>query len=154
MQENLEQTENHPEQEDPSELQPASGQESAFFRGTVSRVTFHSNETGFAVLRVEPDAGMQDTESMDQGLATVVGEIPSSLGVGSGIIARGRVVKSPYSDTHWENARADAGETADFIDVEFEDIRDPKQDAFVSHATLTSTTAIPRAPATRRRARR
>lgn len=55
-----------------------------------------------------------------------------------GIIARGRVAKAPYPDTHWDEARAAAGETTDFIDVEFEDIRDPARDAFVAIATLTS----------------
>ena len=31
-----------------------------------------------------------------------------------------------------------SGETADFIDLEFEDIRDPMKDAYIPHATLTS----------------
>jgi 5-methylcytosine-specific restriction protein B len=55
-----------------------------------------------------------------------------------GIIARGRVVREPYSDKHWDSDRAASGEEADFIDVEFDDIRDPKQDAYVAHTTLTS----------------
>lgn len=48
-----------------------------------------------------------------------------------GIIARGRVAKAPYPDTHWDEAKAQNGETTDFIEVEFEDIRDPALDAFV-----------------------
>jgi len=55
-----------------------------------------------------------------------------------GIIARGRVVREPYSDKHWDSDRAASGEEADFIDVEFDDIRDPRQDAYVAHSTLTS----------------
>lgn len=55
-----------------------------------------------------------------------------------GIIARGRVAKAAYSDLHWDKERAAAGETADFIDVEFEDIRDPRKDAYIPHAVLTS----------------
>ena len=55
-----------------------------------------------------------------------------------GLIARGRVVKAVYPDTHWDETRAAAGETTDFIDVEFDDIRDPTEDAFVPLATLTS----------------
>jgi 5-methylcytosine-specific restriction enzyme B len=55
-----------------------------------------------------------------------------------GIIARGRVAKAAYPDLHWDSERAAAGETADFIDVEFEDIRDPRKDAYIPHATLTS----------------
>lgn len=58
-----------------------------------------------------------------------------------GVIARGRVAKAPYPDTHWDKARAEAGETSDFIDVEFEDIRDPAQDAFVPLDMLTSKIA-------------
>lgn len=48
-----------------------------------------------------------------------------------GIIARGRVAKVPYTDAHWDATKAQNGETTDFIDVEFEDIRDPALDAFV-----------------------
>ena len=48
-----------------------------------------------------------------------------------GIIARGKVVKPPYIDAHWDEAKAQSGKTTYFIDVEFEDIRDPAQDAFV-----------------------
>ena len=55
-----------------------------------------------------------------------------------GIIARGRVAKAAYSDRHWDPQRAAADETTDFIDVEFKDIRDPRKDAYIPHATLTS----------------
>jgi 5-methylcytosine-specific restriction protein B len=55
-----------------------------------------------------------------------------------GVIARGKVAKAPYPDTHWDDVKAKAGETTDFITVEFEDIRDPAIDAFVSLETLTS----------------
>ena len=55
-----------------------------------------------------------------------------------GIIARGRVAKAAFSDIHWDKERAAAGETTDFIDVEFEDIRDPGKDAYIPHAVLTS----------------
>jgi 5-methylcytosine-specific restriction protein B len=54
-----------------------------------------------------------------------------------GVIARGRVVKAPYPGTHWDTKRAAAGETADYIDVEFDDIRDPTKDDFVPLTTLT-----------------
>ncbi len=60
-----------------------------------------------------------------------------------GIIARGRVAKAAYSDRHWDSERAASGETADFIDVEFEDIRDPMKDAYIPHATLTSKIRLP-----------
>lgn len=58
-----------------------------------------------------------------------------------GVMARGRVAKAPYSDTHWDEVKAQSGETTDFIDVEFEDIRDPALDAFVPLYTLTSKIA-------------
>lgn len=58
-----------------------------------------------------------------------------------GIIARGKVVKSPYIDAHWDEAKAQSGETTDFIDVEFEDIRDPALDAFVPVDLLASKIA-------------
>jgi len=58
-----------------------------------------------------------------------------------GIIARGKVVKAPYIDAHWDEAKAQSGETTDFIDVEFEDIRDPALDAFVPVALLASKIA-------------
>lgn len=58
-----------------------------------------------------------------------------------GVIARGRVAKAPYPDAHWDEAKAENGETTNFIDVEFEDIRDPALDAFVPLETLTSKIA-------------
>lgn len=58
-----------------------------------------------------------------------------------GIIARGKVVKPPYIDAHWDEAKAQSGKTTYFIDVEFEDIRDPAQDAFVPVDLLASKIA-------------
>lgn len=53
-----------------------------------------------------------------------------------GIIARGTAVSAPYSAKHYDEARAAAGEAHDVIDVEFDDIRDPLQDAFLTVSDL------------------
>jgi 5-methylcytosine-specific restriction protein B len=58
-----------------------------------------------------------------------------------GVIARGRVAKAVYPDAHWDEAKAHNGETTDFIDVEFEDIRDSAMDAFVPVELLASKIA-------------
>jgi 5-methylcytosine-specific restriction protein B len=41
------------------------------------------------------------------------------------------VLKAPYEAPHYEPARAQAGETASFIDVEFSGIRDAERDSIV-----------------------
>lgn len=49
-----------------------------------------------------------------------------------GIVAAGKVTRAPYEAAHWEQARADSGETTRFIDVAFEAVRDATVDAIVS----------------------
>ena len=47
------------------------------------------------------------------------------------MIARGTAQSAPYEAKHYDPTRAAAGETHDVIDVAFDDIRDPEQDAFL-----------------------
>jgi exodeoxyribonuclease V alpha subunit len=53
-----------------------------FLRGTIKRITFRSEETGFAVVRVEPEGNSKVVE-------TLVGKIPTFADEGSSFIARG-----------------------------------------------------------------
>ena len=48
-----------------------------------------------------------------------------------GIVAAGIVVRTSYEAPHWDRARADAGDTARFIDVEFDAVRDAERDEIV-----------------------
>jgi 5-methylcytosine-specific restriction protein B len=48
-----------------------------------------------------------------------------------GIVAHGTVLKAPYEAPHYDPAKAQAGETASFIDVEFSGIRDAERDPIV-----------------------
>jgi exodeoxyribonuclease V alpha subunit len=61
------------------------GQSNAFLRGTVSRVVFRSNDSGFSVLRVEPESEQLDSATS----VTLVGEVPQHFGSGTSFIARG-----------------------------------------------------------------
>ena len=64
------------------------GSDAEFLRGTVVRVTFRSEDSGFTVLKVEPDSDNQNFGAQLQ-TTTVVGEIPSDVGPGVSFIARG-----------------------------------------------------------------
>ena len=55
-----------------------------------------------------------------------------------GIVALGKVTRAPYEAEHWEQARADAGETTRFIDVAFDSVRDATTDEVVSLEDLQS----------------
>lgn len=45
-----------------------------------------------------------------------------------GIVAFGTVARTSYEAPHYEASRAEAGETSRFIDADFSDVRDPKED--------------------------
>jgi 5-methylcytosine-specific restriction enzyme B len=47
------------------------------------------------------------------------------------IFGRGRIIRAPYDAPHWDPARRDAGETAQFVDVAFDDLRDPHGDEVI-----------------------
>lgn len=49
-----------------------------------------------------------------------------------GVVAAGQVTRAPYEAEHWDQARADAGETTRFIDVAFDSVRDATTDQIVS----------------------
>ena len=53
-----------------------------------------------------------------------------------GIIARGTVLKPPYSRPHYDPAKAAEGKEQSAIDVEFTEIRDPARDAFLPTSEL------------------
>ena len=55
-----------------------------------------------------------------------------------GIVAVGKVTRAPYDAEHWEQARADAGETTRFIDVAFDSVRDATTDEIVTLEDLQS----------------
>lgn len=55
-----------------------------------------------------------------------------------GIVAVGKVTRAPYEAEHWEQARADAGETTRFVDVAFESVRDATTDEIVPLEELQS----------------
>lgn len=65
------------------------------FRGVISRVTFRADDTGFAVVKAEPESGMHDPEGPANGLSTVIGILPEGLGAGSNIIAQGSWTSHP-----------------------------------------------------------
>jgi 5-methylcytosine-specific restriction enzyme B len=48
-----------------------------------------------------------------------------------GIVAAGMVTRAPYEAPHWDTEKADAGETARFIDVDFDAVRNADQDSIV-----------------------
>jgi 5-methylcytosine-specific restriction enzyme B len=45
-----------------------------------------------------------------------------------GIVAAGKVTRASYEDTHWDRARAEAGERTRFINVAFDQVRDASID--------------------------
>ena len=55
-----------------------------------------------------------------------------------GIVAVGKVTRAPYEAEHWEQARADAGETTRFVDVAFDSVRDAAMDQIVPLEELQS----------------
>ncbi len=55
-----------------------------------------------------------------------------------GIVAVGKVTRAPYEAAHWEQTRADAGETTRFVDVAFDAVRDATVDAIVALDELQS----------------
>ncbi|WP_285540866.1 AAA family ATPase [Brucella sp. NBRC 12950] len=55
-----------------------------------------------------------------------------------GIVASGKVTRAPYEFEHWELERAEAGETAGFVDVAFDVVRDATTDPIVSLDNLQS----------------
>ena len=48
-----------------------------------------------------------------------------------GIVAVGTVTRAPYEAPHWDDDRAEAGDTARFVDVDFDSVRDAEQDRIV-----------------------
>jgi 5-methylcytosine-specific restriction enzyme B len=48
------------------------------------------------------------------------------------IFGRGHIVRAPYDGPHWDQARRDAGETAQFVDVVFDELRDPHGDQVIA----------------------
>ncbi len=53
-----------------------------------------------------------------------------------GVVATGTVVKAPFEGPHYDPARANAGEVASFIEVQFSGIRDAALDAILPRETL------------------
>jgi hypothetical protein len=53
-----------------------------------------------------------------------------------GIIARGVITQNPFEKAHYDPARAAKGETRQVVGINFDDIRDPDQDEFLSIQTL------------------
>ena len=53
-----------------------------------------------------------------------------------GIIAHGIITKNPFDAAHHDPARAANGEKSQFVGIDFNDIRDPTQDEFLSISTL------------------
>lgn len=67
----------------------------AFFRGTVVRVTYYNTDSGFGVLRAEPECGTRDPQNVTTVLTTVVGVFPPNISNGSYFIARGEWTTHP-----------------------------------------------------------
>jgi hypothetical protein len=61
-----------------------------------------------------------------------------------GVVAVGKVTRAPYEAEHWEQARADAGETTRFVDVAFDSVRDATTDEIVPLEELQSREPRPR----------
>jgi exodeoxyribonuclease V alpha subunit len=61
----------------------------SFFRGTVVRVTYYSEDSGFGVLKAEPEYGTRDPQNINTVLTTIVGVFPPTISSGSYFIARG-----------------------------------------------------------------
>jgi hypothetical protein len=52
------------------------------------------------------------------------------------VFGHGKVVRAPYEAPHWNDARRTAGENADFVDVVFDELRDPDGPEVVSVSKL------------------
>lgn len=61
-----------------------------------------------------------------------------------GIVAVGKITRAPYEAEHWEQVRADAGETTLFIDVAFDSVRDATSDRIVPLEDLSTSPEIGR----------
>ncbi|WP_258124303.1 hypothetical protein [Mesorhizobium onobrychidis] len=48
-----------------------------------------------------------------------------------GIVAFGTVTRAPYTGPHYDTGKAESGETTQFIDVGFTEVRDASKDAFL-----------------------
>ena len=57
-----------------------------------------------------------------------------------GIMASGNVVSEPYEAEHYDADRADAGETCQYVDIEFSEIRDVFKDPIIEMADLNTIT--------------
>ncbi len=55
-----------------------------------------------------------------------------------GVVAAGKITRAPYEAEHWEQSRADAGETTRFVDVAFDFVRDATTDEIVPLEQLQS----------------
>lgn len=55
-----------------------------------------------------------------------------------GVVAFGKVTRAPYEAEHWQQARADAGETTRFVDVAFDSVRDATTDQVIPLEELQS----------------
>ena len=75
-------------------------------------------------------SSLQPTEG-DQAFLVKVGDPPR------GIVAAGTIVRAPYEAPHYDAIKAQAGQMASFVDVEFREVRDAAQDAIVTTDTLT-----------------
>ena len=64
-------------------------QEGVFMRGIVARVTYANPETGFAVLKITPDAGLELEQGVPGSLLTVVGVFAFQPTPGMHVTARG-----------------------------------------------------------------
>ena len=53
-----------------------------------------------------------------------------------GVVAAGKITRAPFEAEHWEQSRADAGETTRFVDVAFDAVRDAELDQVISLETL------------------
>ena len=73
----------------PTETGDSPANQSAFFRGTVVRLSFYNHDTGFGVLKAEAEFGSRDPACPSQVLTTIVGVFPPSVNSGTYIIARG-----------------------------------------------------------------
>ena len=54
-----------------------------------------------------------------------------------GIIAIENIVRESYEDPHWDPAKAGAGESQSYVDVEFTRIRDPATEQFITKSDLS-----------------
>lgn len=53
-----------------------------------------------------------------------------------GIVAAGTIVKAPFEGPHYDHAKANAGEVASYVEVQFSSVRDAARDEIVPRETL------------------